>query len=79
MRADACEICENPHSRAAWIRLQFVNTGSPHGGEPVLVNDDENHESVKHIAGEIAITWIFALSLVGVILFIISLADKFDL
>ncbi len=36
---------------------------------------DENHEPEKHIAGEIAITWIFALSLVGVILFIIGLAD----
>ena len=36
---------------------------------------DENHEPEKHIVGEIVITWIFAFSLVGVILFIISLAD----
>ena len=36
---------------------------------------DEKHEPEKHIAGEIAATWIFALSLVGIVLFIISLAD----
>ena len=36
---------------------------------------DENHEPEKHIVGEIIITWIFALGSVGVILFIISLAD----
>ena len=36
---------------------------------------DENHEPERHIAGEIAVTWIVAFCLVGVILFIIGLAD----
>ncbi len=55
--------------------MQFVNTGGPHGGEAVLMIYDEEHEPVKHMAGEVAITWIFAVSLVGVILFVIGLAD----
>ncbi len=75
MRADAWEICENPHSRKARIRLQFVNTGGPHGGEAVLTVYDEEHEPVKHMVGEVAITWILTVSLVGVILFVIGLAD----
>ena len=37
---------------------------------------NENHEPEDRIAGrEIAITWIFALSFVGVVLFIVGLAD----
>ncbi len=36
---------------------------------------DENHEPEKHTSGEVAITWIFALSMIGVILFIVGLAD----
>ncbi len=37
---------------------------------------NENHEPEQNIAGrEIAITWVFALSFIGIVLLVIGLAD----
>ncbi len=49
--------------------------GASYVSEAVAMVYDENHDPEKHIAGEILVTRIFAISLVAVLLIIISLAD----
>ena len=55
-------------------RLTSVRHGGLYDGEAVVMMYDENHEPESHIGGEILITWIFAISLVAVILVIVGMA-----
>ncbi len=48
--------------------------GVSYVSEAVAMVYDENHEPEKHIAGEIVWTWIFAASLVAVLLLAIAMA-----
>jgi len=36
---------------------------------------DENHDPVTGISGEIIGAWIFAISLIGLVLFVVSIFD----
>ncbi len=49
--------------------------GVSYVSEAVAMVYDENHEPEKHIAGEIVWTWIFAASLVVVLLLAIDMAN----
>ena len=55
--------------------LKFIDNGGLYDGEAVVMIYDENHNPEKHIAGEILITWIFAISLVAVLLLVVGMAE----
>ena len=57
------------------VRSKAVRLGCAGGlsdGEAIVMIYDENHEPQTPKAGEIAITWIFAICLVCIILFVVG-------
>ena len=67
--------CGVPHSLAARYVVYSQKTGGPRDSEAVAMIYDENNEPEQIISGEIVWIWIFAISIVGSILFALNLVE----